>query len=324
MAIKLEDVFEHHGNPIQEDKTSDDFEIFSYTQTLKYIREEIIQPTVLKNKNLNIQIFVVNNFEVNAHAIKLDTNEYVIIIKSGLIKFAMETCGYEIDFLKKELKLLGDHNDIMAFYIYFTILYFSGHEFGHIINGHLEFSKKDYMIDEKSLIDICSINELPDNLKENPDIFRHLLELNADKLSIIFLARGVLNLLIKFQKDFNKNTLNELIKLVVYNIYLTHYKFGFFDNNSKNYPTHFFRAYTIIHNFPKVLTPLFKEEVHDDINNIADLACYNMFDYLSDNDESFMHKDSKENIFSYNGDISSLYTEEYASFTEFLKTHTML
>ncbi len=324
MAIELKNVFKYHGDPIQEDENSDDFEIFSYTQTLKYIREEIIQPTILKNKDLNIQIFVVNNFEVNAHAIKLDTNEYVIIIKSSLIKFAMETCGYEIDFLKKELKSLGDHNDIMAFYIYFTMLYFSGHEFGHIINGHLEFSENDYMIDEKSLIDICNINELPNNLKENPNLFRHLLELNADKLSIIFLARGVLNLLIKFQEDFNKNTLNELIKLVVYNVYLTHYKFGFFDNNSKNYPTHFFRAYTIIHNFPKVLMPLFKEEAHDNIDKVANLACYNMFDYLSDNDEDFMDENSKENIFTYNGDISSLYTKEYASFTKFLEKYTML
>jgi len=324
MAIELKKVFKYHGEPIQEDENSDDFEIFSYTQTLKYIREEIIKPTILKNKDLNIQIFVVNNFEVNAHAIKLDTNEYVIIIKSGLIKFAMETCGYEIDFLKKELKSLGDHNDIMAFYIYFTMLYFSGHEFGHIINGHLELSENDYMIDEKSLIDICNINELPNNLKENPNLFRHLLELNADKLSIIFLARGVLNLLIKFQEDFNKNTLNELIKLVVYNVYLTHYKFGFFDNNSKNYPTHFFRAYTIIYNFPKVLMPLFKEETHDNIDKVANLACYNMFDYLSDNDEDFMNENSKEDIFTYNGDISSLYTKEHASFTKFLEKYTML
>jgi hypothetical protein len=320
LAIKLEDVFQYYGNPIQEDKTSDDFEIFSYTQTLKYIREEIIQSIILKNKNLNIQIFVVNNFEVNAHAIKLDTNEYVIIIKSGLIKFAMETCGYEIDFLKKELKSLGDQNDIMAFYIYFTVLYFSGHEFGHIINGHLEFSKNDYTIDEKSLLDISNINELPEDLKSNPDIFRHLLELNADKLSIIFLAQGVLNLLIKFQKDLNKNTLNELVKLVVYNIYLTHYKFGFFDNKSKNYPSHFFRAYTIIHNFPKVLTPLFKEKIHADINNITNLACNEMFDYLSDNDESFMHDNHEKDII----EISNLYTKEHNSFINFLKKHTIL
>lgn len=321
--MELENIFKDYGNPMQEDNTSEDFEIFSYSRILDYIRKEIIESLTLKNKNLNIQIFVVNNFEVNAHAIKLKSNEYVIIIKSGLIKFAMDTCGYEIDFLKEELKSLGDHNDIMTFYIYFTILYFVGHEFGHIINGHLEFSKKDYMIDERSFIDICNINKLPDNLTSNPDIFRHLLELNADKLSLIFLANGVLNLLLKFQNDYAKNTLNGLVKLVVYNIYLTHYKFGFLDKR-KNYPTHFFRAHTIIYNFPQSLIPLFKEDFHNLISSTIDSACFTIYEYLSDNDESFMDENNKNNIFFYNGNIANLYAEEYTSFTNFLKDYSML
>jgi len=318
LGIKLEDIFKIHGNPIEEDNESDDFEVFAYTQTLKYIRKELLKPTILKNKN--IQIFVVNNFEVNAHAIKLDASEYVIIIKSGLIDFTIKTYGYDIDFLKEELKLLGDHNDIMGLWVYITMLYFAGHEFGHIINGHLEFSKDSYMIDEKSTTNILYMKSLPSSLKAKPDIFHHLLELNADRYSVTFLSQAFLNLLVKYKKDYDKDTLESLIELITYNIYLTHYKFGFFDVKNKKYPTHFFRAYSILNDFPKVLNTLFKKDTHEKIIKAVDNAMYKIFDYLSDNDENFLN----ENIHKYNADISSLYTKEQKDFNDFLKVYSFV
>lgn len=324
MGIKLEDIFKIHGNPIEEDNESEDFEIFAYTQALKYIRKELLEPTILKDANIHIQIFVVNNFEINAHSIKMDTSEYVIILKSGLVDFAMQTCGYDIDFLKEELKLLGDKNDVMGLWIYLTMLYFSGHEFGHIINGHLEFSKDNYMTDEKSTINIFNMKNLPSSLKSKPDIFYHLLELNADRLSVIFLSRGLLNLLIKYKQDYDKDTLESLIELITYNIYLTHYKFGFFDVKNEKYPTHFFRAYSILNDFPQVLNTLFKKDTHEKIQKTVDNAMYKIFEYLSDNDEDFLSEKNKKNIHNYNDNISSLYTKEQKDFNDFLKVYSMI
>lgn len=323
MQEALEKIFVIHGKPIRKN-TDDDFEFDIYTKALKYIENEIIKHTVFKNSDTNIQIFVVNNFEINAHAIKLDQNEYVIILKSGLIDFAMQTCGFDIDFLKEELRPLGDHNDIMGLYIYFTLMYFSGHEFGHIINGHLEFSKNTQMLDEKSKINILNINSIPNELKANPNVFQHLLELNADKLSTVFLVRGLLNLYIKYKQTYDKDVLESLIKLVVYNIYLTHYKFGFFNVKNDNYPTHFFRAYSIFHNFPEMLNTLLKSETHKRVETTVHDAVYKIFDYLSDRDEAFLHDNDKKDIFSYNENMSNLYTEEHKAFNDFLKSYIMV
>jgi len=212
----------------------------------------------------------------------------------------------------------------MGLWIYLTILYFSGHEFGHIINGHLEFSKNNYMIDEKSTLNIVNMQDLPDTLSSNPDIFHHLLELNADSFSVVFLAQGLLNLLIKYKQDYNKNTLESLVELITYNIYLTHYKFGFFNIKNKKYPTHFFRAYTILNDFPDVINAILKKDMHSTVIQTVDKAMFKIFEYLSDNDENFLNSTDKKNIFKYNGEIASLYTKEHKDFNQYLKKYSLI
>ncbi|WP_304545997.1 hypothetical protein [Sulfurimonas microaerophilic] len=324
MTNKLRTLFVIHGESIEEDIYSEDFEIETYSRCLKYIRENLLKSSLFKN--INIQIFVVEDNDINAHSRKLDDSEYVILLNRGLIQFAMETCGWDIDFLEEELQYLGDKNDIMAFWILFTIYYFGGHEYGHIIDGHLEFSY-NATIDEKSPITFFSMCELPSGLKDKPDVFRHLLELNADRYSSVFLAKSLWDLLLKFVIDKKKDelqTFESLIKLIVYIIYLTHYKFGFFDIKTKDYPTHFFRAYSILNDFPRVMNSIIKEEYQHNVEKTVFNAMYTVFDYLADHDEDFMSEINRDDIHSYNAEMSALYTKEQKLLNDFLKEYSLI
>jgi len=209
-------------------------------------QEILTQLNVSENYDLNrIDCELLLKWGLNAHAKKLEDNQYLIAMRSGVVGQVLTLMKESSVYFTSRYKCFSEKEAPIAFGSSFIWMQIFGHELGHILRGHLDLQKRGEMnmLEEESTEVLFF--DLPDDLYDNLNERQFLIEMDADNFSATFVGQQLLMLI---SKSFEEECfdIEELVSLCISSILIF---FTFVSEQSVlngRYPNPLTRAETVI------------------------------------------------------------------------------
>lgn len=246
----------------------------------------------LKKDGKRISLFIENDLSLNAHAKKIDNNNFHVVLLSGLIPITFNILAENVDFFLQEYPDLKEKEAPIALGCIFILYHIFGHEMGHVARGHLSFVRSK----QTNLIGDYQVDSMGYNVSAkdfSKDQLKTLMEYDADVFSASFVADVVLDAIKKGPDEKIKE--KTLIGLSLSSIFFFFNFLCKIEEKESKYPPPMVRAnalqsYLIKHLSKK--TKLSDEELKD----IMDTSFFNAYTYLEDNKRLFQPTDDESLI----------------------------
>ncbi|EPY4487431.1 hypothetical protein ACXDLE_000917 [Klebsiella variicola] len=242
--------------------------------------------SAIEEDGRKISLHIEDNFELNAHAKKIDNNFHIVLL-SGLIPITFDILSENVEFFMREYPDLKEKEFPVALGCVFIWHHIFGHELGHVARGHLSLvkSKEINLVGDYQVFSM-GYNVVDESFSE--DQIKTLMEYDADVFSAYFVANVVLNTIKKAPEE--KIEEKTLIGLSLTSIFFFFNFLCKLEGKQSKYPPAMVRAHALQTHVIKHLskkTKLSDEELKD----IMDIAIFNAHSYLVDNKRFFQSMD---------------------------------
>lgn len=221
ITMNLDNFYQKYGHPITLDNS---IESKRYQEFVNYHLGILSQVLNTKCKQSKIDLKVINNFDLNAHAFKYDDKKYLLAFRTGIWIVIDRLSSQYTNLFEKNLKLIGSLSKQIEYkhlFEYFVLLFLFGHEAGHVFRGHTDFSERK-LIDESEIMKFNAYNKLSYRFSSDEKKLKFLFEADADAFSGFIVASGIYqqykNLLKLFPSTKNDDLSIELYKMASYSI----------------------------------------------------------------------------------------------------------
>lgn len=269
----------------------------------------------------SIQFSVINNYEFNAHARKLNEKTYTIQLQSGIVPITLEIIADNVDFFLKQYPELENKETSLALGCIFVWTQIFTHELGHIIRGHVDIVDNELtnLVDDTSQM---SMVDIPNKSAMEQDQIRMLMEFDADIFSSYFVAKIIINTIKTAQKEID---LEEPDKTIV-GLAITSMFFFFNDlckreGKSTKYPPAMVRINAIHIYIIKYLSG--KISLSDDeLSKVMKESYYDAYSFLVDENDFGQSLKSSELEHLYR--VEKNLVSKYSLFTELISNNVIL
>lgn len=242
-----------------------------------------------KKEKIRIHLYEINNFDLNASALKVGDKDYTVIIRSGVFEIIHNEIGQNFEIFQEITETYyEDLGETVGLYYLFVYAYLIGHELGHITQGHHSIARTSNLSENIEIFDVSNNNQ-----NSHPLYNRYLLELDADFYAVSFILKLIYELKVrnliythaknkkfknkKFESKMVYNDINAVIRIVITAIYLTHNLFAKKHNYKSDYPEPHIRTgfmiYHLKHNIGKVI-----KENEDVMKSLCEVQMEKIYD----------------------------------------------
>lgn len=267
----------------------------------------------------NIQFSVINSYEFNAHARKLDDKTYTIKLRSGIVPMTFQIIAENIDFFVQKYPELEDKEASVALGSIFVWTQIFTHELGHIIRGHVDIvnNKSTNLVDDTSEM---SMVEMPTKSDLEKDQVKMLMEFDADIFSSYFVAKVIINT-IKNAKKERRLEDKTIVSLAITSMFFFFNYLCEIEGKSTKYPPAMVRVsaiHTYIVKYLSGKTSLSDEE----LSQLMKESFYDAYSFLVD-ENSFKQSLSRTEL-DYLANVETHLLSKYPVFTKLISDSVIL
>jgi len=272
-----------------------------------------------KKDKIKIHLHEINNFDLNASALKLDERAYAVIIRSGVFEIIHNEIGQNFEIFDEITKsYYEDLGETMGLYYMFIYVYLIGHELGHIMRGH------HFIIDSSEISESVSIFDINNNKNVHPIYDRYYLELDADLYAVSFLIKFIhelkyKNLIAEHMEDKDNamyNPIEALIKLAITSIYIIHNLFAKKHSYNSEYPEPHTRTSFMVDHLKRNLGKVIDEK-EEFVTQICESQMKNIYELQKEHYLSAFKISSFDEFNKNTFDIMKKHLEFYGKFEEY-------
>lgn len=267
----------------------------------------------------NIQFSVINSYEFNAHARKLDDKTYTIKLRSGIVPMTFQIIAENVDFFVQKYPELEDKEASVALGSLFVWTQIFTHELGHIIRGHVDIinNKSTNLVDDTAEM---SMVEIPSKSDLEKDQVKMLMEFDADIFSSYFVAKVIINTIKNAKKERNLED-KTIVSLAITSMFFFFNYLCEIEGKSTKYPPAMVRVsaiHTYIVKYLSGKTSLSDEE----LSQLMRESFYEAYSFLVD-ENSFKQSLIRTEL-DYLANVETHLLSKYPVFTKLISDSVIL